>query len=269
MLSNLRTPLWYEQSMRLIRRQTVRVTWLHHCVALRNVGKPRMPRITSRSPAPTIGMLWNPFPWRCADGCLLWMGKFFSSIHYAVTSTERLQQRLQGVVSGIDALRRNSFPNDETYERFEKLVTAVQIVCSSAWTTQGGAVCNKKENLGWYVWMILWPKLWNQKLTRCHHGQNFKLISGVMLRRTYGRLRAPRWSGSGKNRNRSQSLPLCVNERAPQQPTDVAIVTLSDELSLNRSSLDSNHTEPNPHAQTLGVFFARLLRLFPRFEWLG
>ena len=72
--------------------------------------------------------------------------------------------------------------------------------------------CNKKENLGWYVWMILWPKLLNQKLTRCHHGQNFKLISGVMLRRTYGRLRAPRWSGSGKNRNRSQSLPPRVDD---------------------------------------------------------
>jgi hypothetical protein len=50
----LRTSLWYEQSMRLIRRQTVRVPWLHHCVAHRNVGKPR---ITSLSPAPTIGML--------------------------------------------------------------------------------------------------------------------------------------------------------------------------------------------------------------------
>ena len=44
--------------------------------------------------------------------------KFFSSIHYAVTSTERLQQRLQVVVSGIDGLRRDSFPSDETYERF-------------------------------------------------------------------------------------------------------------------------------------------------------
>jgi hypothetical protein len=252
--------------MRLIRRQTVRVTWLHHCVALRNVGKPR---ITSLSPAPTIGCFGILSLGGAPMGVDYGWEKFFSSIHYAVTSTERLQQRLQGVVSGIDGLRRDSFPNDETYERFEKLVTAVQIVCSSAWTTQRGAVCNKKENLGWYVWMILWPKLWNQKLTRCHHGQNFKLISGAMLRRTYGRLRAPRWSGSGKNRNRSQSLPLCVNQRAPRQPTDVAIVTLSDELSLNRSSLDSNHTEPNPRAQTLGVFFARRLRLFPRFEWLG
>jgi hypothetical protein len=50
--------------------------------------------------------------------------KFFSSIHYAVTSTELLQQRLQVVVSGIDGLRRDSFPSDETYARFEKLMTA-------------------------------------------------------------------------------------------------------------------------------------------------
>jgi hypothetical protein len=54
--------------------------------------------------------------------------KFFSSIHYAVTSTECLQQRLQLVVSGIDGLRRDSFPSDETYERFEKLMTATKML---------------------------------------------------------------------------------------------------------------------------------------------
>jgi hypothetical protein len=54
--------------------------------------------------------------------------KFFSSIHYAVTSTERLQQRLQGVVSGIDGLRRDSLPSDETYERFGKLMTATKML---------------------------------------------------------------------------------------------------------------------------------------------
>jgi hypothetical protein len=53
--------------------------------------------------------------------------KFFSSIHYAVTSTERLQQRLEGVVSGIDGLQ-DSFPSDETYERFEKLMTATKML---------------------------------------------------------------------------------------------------------------------------------------------
>jgi hypothetical protein len=39
-----------------------------------------------------------------------------------------LQQRLQVVVSGIDGLRRGSFPSDETYERFQKLVTATKIL---------------------------------------------------------------------------------------------------------------------------------------------
>ena len=33
--------------------------------------------------------------------------------------------------------------------------------------------------------------------------------------------------------------------------------------------LDPNHSEPNPLAQTLRIFLARLLRLFLRFEWLG
>ena len=54
--------------------------------------------------------------------------KFFTSIHYAGTSTERLQQRLQVVVSAIDGLRRDSFPRDDTYERFEKLMTATKML---------------------------------------------------------------------------------------------------------------------------------------------
>ena len=87
--------------------------------------------------------------------------------------------------------------------------------------------------------------------------------------RTYGHLRAPKWCESGKNQNRSQSLPLCVNERGPQQPADVAIAILSDGLSLHRSSLDPNHTKPNLLAQALRVFFASLFRLSLRFEWLG
>jgi hypothetical protein len=54
--------------------------------------------------------------------------KFFSSIDYAVTSTEPLQRRLQVVVSGIDGLRRDSFPSDESYARFEKLMTAAKML---------------------------------------------------------------------------------------------------------------------------------------------
>src|SRR5215471_3857396 len=32
------------------------------------------------------------------------------------------------VVSGIDGLRRDRFPNDKTYERFEKLMTATKML---------------------------------------------------------------------------------------------------------------------------------------------
>src|SRR5260370_18445158 len=50
--------------------------------------------------------------------------KFFSSIHYAVTSTEHLQQRLQVVVSGIDGLRRDRFSTGRTQPEFEKPIQA-------------------------------------------------------------------------------------------------------------------------------------------------
>jgi hypothetical protein len=53
------------------------------------------------------------------------------------------------------------------------------------------------------------------------------------------------------------------NQRGPQQAADVAIVTLSDGLSLHRSSLDS-HTEPNLFAQALRLFLTRLFWLFLR-----
>ncbi len=54
--------------------------------------------------------------------------KFFSSIRCAITSTELLQKRLQVVVKEIDGLRRDSFPRDETYERFEKLMMATKML---------------------------------------------------------------------------------------------------------------------------------------------
>ena len=69
----------------------------------------------------------EPFPLEVHRWVLI-MEKFFSSIHYAVTSTELLQKRLQVVVSGIDGLRRDSFPSDETYARFEKLMTATKML---------------------------------------------------------------------------------------------------------------------------------------------
>jgi hypothetical protein len=48
--------------------------------------------------------------------------KFFSSLHYAVGSAAPPQELLEGVVSGVCHLRRDSFPDDETWKRFEKLM---------------------------------------------------------------------------------------------------------------------------------------------------
>src|ERR1700722_14378307 len=46
------------------------------------------------------------------------MGKFFTSLHHAVWSAAPPQELLEGVVSGVCHLRRDSFPDDETWERF-------------------------------------------------------------------------------------------------------------------------------------------------------
>jgi hypothetical protein len=48
--------------------------------------------------------------------------KFFSSLHHAVGSAAPLQELLEGVMSGVRHLRRDSFPDDETWKRFEKLL---------------------------------------------------------------------------------------------------------------------------------------------------
>ena len=48
--------------------------------------------------------------------------KFFASLHYAVASTAPLQERLESVVSEICHLKHDSFPDDETWERFENLM---------------------------------------------------------------------------------------------------------------------------------------------------
>ena len=79
--------------------------------------------------------------------------KFFSSIHYAVTSAERLQQRLQGVVSGIDGLRRDSFPSDETYERFEKLMAATKMLPARGNEGRLAATTSKMEESEAKQWL--------------------------------------------------------------------------------------------------------------------
>jgi hypothetical protein len=54
--------------------------------------------------------------------------KFFNSIHFAVASTQPLQERLSSVISGVCHLRRESFPNDETFARFERLITGTTML---------------------------------------------------------------------------------------------------------------------------------------------
>jgi hypothetical protein len=48
--------------------------------------------------------------------------KFTSALHYAVGSSVSVQQRLEGVMQGVGHLDRNDFADDETWERFKKLL---------------------------------------------------------------------------------------------------------------------------------------------------
>ncbi len=50
--------------------------------------------------------------------------KFFGALCQAITSTGSLQQRLASLVWSIRDLRRENFPDDETWLRFERFVTA-------------------------------------------------------------------------------------------------------------------------------------------------
>lgn len=48
--------------------------------------------------------------------------KFFSVLSYAVGSTDSVQERLSNVISGVCHLERDSFPDDDTWQRFEALL---------------------------------------------------------------------------------------------------------------------------------------------------
>ena len=50
--------------------------------------------------------------------------KFFSSLRHAVSSTVNPQGRLEGVAYGVCHLQRDSFPDDKTWTRFQKLMEA-------------------------------------------------------------------------------------------------------------------------------------------------
>ncbi len=49
---------------------------------------------------------------------------FFDALGHAITSTGSLQQRLASLVWSVCELRRQNFPDDETWIRFHKFVTA-------------------------------------------------------------------------------------------------------------------------------------------------
>lgn len=49
---------------------------------------------------------------------------FFDALCHALTSTKPLQQRLAGLVWSVCDLPRENFPDDDTWARFERFVTA-------------------------------------------------------------------------------------------------------------------------------------------------
>jgi len=48
--------------------------------------------------------------------------RFYSVLHYAIGSLDSVQERLAGVVAGISHLERDSFPDDETWDRFQSFM---------------------------------------------------------------------------------------------------------------------------------------------------
>jgi hypothetical protein len=50
--------------------------------------------------------------------------KFYSALHYAIASDASLQERLAGVMLGISHLEKHDLPDDEIWERFQKLLNA-------------------------------------------------------------------------------------------------------------------------------------------------
>jgi hypothetical protein len=48
--------------------------------------------------------------------------KFFSALYYAIGSSDTLQKRLEGVISGVQPLQRDDFLDQETWKKFEELL---------------------------------------------------------------------------------------------------------------------------------------------------
>jgi hypothetical protein len=79
--------------------------------------------------------------------------KFFDQLHYAVSSTDPLQERLTGVVRGISHLRRDSFPDDETYARFERLMKGNTMVPAVANEGSIQATTSKMDEMEAGKWL--------------------------------------------------------------------------------------------------------------------
>jgi hypothetical protein len=58
--------------------------------------------------------------------------KFFNTLHYAVASVEPLQARLSNVMSSVNHLGRDSFPDDETFSEFKTMLKATTMVPAKA-----------------------------------------------------------------------------------------------------------------------------------------
>ena|ERR1022692_1828021 len=50
--------------------------------------------------------------------------KFYSAFNYVIVSNGSLQDRLEAVISGVSHLQRDSFPDDEMWNRFQELLSA-------------------------------------------------------------------------------------------------------------------------------------------------
>jgi hypothetical protein len=51
--------------------------------------------------------------------------KFSSEIRFALVSDASLQERLNGLISGVSHLQRDSFPDDHVWDEFRKLLNEV------------------------------------------------------------------------------------------------------------------------------------------------
>jgi hypothetical protein len=72
--------------------------------------------------------------------------KFFIALHDAIASTEPIQKRLQRVVVGVSNLGRDDFPDDESYERFEKLMKGTTILTAKDAGTMEATTSQMEES---------------------------------------------------------------------------------------------------------------------------